>query len=96
MQDGPLPEGRDGAGDEGAGSDAAGDGKAADLGAGALGPALTMVQAAEILGMSERQLRRWHRGYEKYGYDGLNLRPVIRCPHSFTGSCSEPEKQQSM
>ncbi len=37
----------------------------------AMAKRLTWVQAAEILGMSERQLRRWHRGYEKYGYDGL-------------------------
>ena len=28
-------------------------------------------QAAEILGISDRQMRRWHRRYEKYGYDGL-------------------------
>ena len=37
----------------------------------AMAKRLTWVQAAEILGMGERQLRRWHRGYEKYGYDGL-------------------------
>src|SRR5215467_5738248 len=27
--------------------------------------------AAEILGMSDRSLRRWRKRYEKYGYDGL-------------------------
>ena len=28
-------------------------------------------QAAEIMGISDRQMRRWHRRYEKFGYDGL-------------------------
>jgi transposase len=28
-------------------------------------------QAAEIIGISERQMRRWHRRYEQFGYDGL-------------------------
>ena len=28
-------------------------------------------QAAEIIGISDRQMRRWHRRYELYGYDGL-------------------------
>jgi len=27
--------------------------------------------AAEILGMSDRSLRRWRKRYEKHGYDGL-------------------------
>lgn len=29
------------------------------------------LQAAEILGISARQMRRWKNRYEKYGYDGL-------------------------
>jgi len=29
------------------------------------------IQAADILGMSARQMRRWKRRYEHYGYDGL-------------------------
>jgi transposase len=28
-------------------------------------------QAAEIIGISERQMRRWHRRYKKWGYDGM-------------------------
>lgn len=32
---------------------------------------LTWGQAAEILGLSERQLRRWRERYETHGYDGL-------------------------
>ena len=33
--------------------------------------ALKWHEAAEILGVSERQLRRWRERYEEYGYDGL-------------------------
>ena len=29
------------------------------------------IQAAEILGISDRQMRRWKRRYETHGYDGL-------------------------
>ncbi len=32
---------------------------------------LKWYQAAEILGISDRQMRRWKRRYEKWGYDGL-------------------------
>ena len=32
---------------------------------------ITWWQAAEIIGISDRQMRRWHRRYEVYGYDGL-------------------------
>src|SRR5579859_1206759 len=28
-------------------------------------------QAAEILGISDRSLRRWRRRYQEHGYDGL-------------------------
>ena len=32
---------------------------------------INWIQAAEILGMSDRQLRRWRRRWDKDGYDGL-------------------------
>ena len=32
---------------------------------------INWIQAAEILGMSDRQLRRWRRNWDKYGYGGL-------------------------
>src|SRR5713226_6125461 len=37
----------------------------------AMAKRITWWQAAEILGSSDRQMRRWRRRYEKYGYDGL-------------------------
>jgi transposase len=37
----------------------------------AFGGKLTWIQAAEILGMSCRQLRRWKERWEEQGYDGL-------------------------
>src|SRR3972149_10194481 len=37
----------------------------------AIGKRITWWQAAEILGMSCRSLRRWKWRYEEYGYDGL-------------------------
>ncbi len=39
---------------------------------------LNWMQAAEILGMSDRQLRRWRGHWEKYGYDGLFDRRMRR------------------
>src|SRR5689334_5086768 len=32
---------------------------------------INWIQAAEILGMSDRQLRRWRGNWAKYGYNGL-------------------------
>lgn len=32
---------------------------------------INWIQAAEILGMSDRQLRRWRKNWDKYGYGGL-------------------------
>ncbi len=32
---------------------------------------INWIQAAEILGISSRQMRRWKKRYELYGYDGL-------------------------
>ena len=37
----------------------------------ALAKKLTWWQAAEVLGISDRQMRRWKKRYEAYGYDGL-------------------------
>jgi transposase len=32
---------------------------------------ITWWQAAEIIGISDRQMRRWRERYEQHGYDGL-------------------------
>lgn len=37
----------------------------------AVGKRITWWQAAEIIGISDRQMRRWKQRYETYGYDGL-------------------------
>ena len=37
----------------------------------ALGKRITWWQAAEIIGISNRQMRRWKRLYEQEGYDSL-------------------------
>src|SRR5215475_3534507 len=37
----------------------------------AMAKKITWWQAAEIIGISDRSMRRWHQRYEKYGYDGL-------------------------
>src|SRR3990172_235766 len=37
----------------------------------AIGKRITWWQAAEIIGISDRQMRRWKRRYERCGYDGL-------------------------
>jgi transposase len=37
----------------------------------AIAKRITWWQAAEIIGISDRQMRRWKRRYEDYGYDGL-------------------------
>jgi len=37
----------------------------------AIGKRITWWQAAEILGISDRQMRRWRWRYEQHGYDGL-------------------------
>jgi transposase len=55
-----LPEGRSGAGDESTGSDFAGHGEEDPW-----------WQAAEIIGLSDRSMRRWRERYEEFGYDGL-------------------------
>src|SRR6266571_3450706 len=37
----------------------------------AMAKKVTWWQAAEIIGISDRQMRRWRERYEKFGYDGL-------------------------
>src|SRR5271157_4084559 len=37
----------------------------------ALAKKITWWQAAEIIGISDRSMRRWHERYEAHGYDGL-------------------------
>jgi transposase len=37
----------------------------------ALAKRITWWQAAEIIGISDRQMRRWRERYEEFGYDGL-------------------------
>jgi transposase len=37
---------------------------------GALGKKITWWQAAEIIGISDRSMRRWRQRYEEHGYDG--------------------------
>src|ERR1700684_4526421 len=42
----------------------------------ALAKKITWWQAAEIMGITDRQMRRWHWRYKEYGYDGLLDRRV--------------------
>src|ERR1700731_1582785 len=42
----------------------------------ALAKKITWWQAAEIIGITDRQMRRWHWRYKEYGYDGLLDRRV--------------------
>ena len=37
----------------------------------AMAKKITWWQAAEIIGIGDRQMRRWKRRYELHGYDGL-------------------------
>ena len=37
----------------------------------ALARKITWGQAAEIIGIRDRQMRRWKQRYEEFGYDGL-------------------------
>jgi len=40
----------------------------------AIAKSISWWQAAEIIGISDRQMRRWRRRWEKFGYDGLRNR----------------------
>jgi len=42
-------------------------------------------EAAEVVGISDRQIRRWERWHEKYGYDGLLDRREASQPQGGTG-----------
>jgi transposase len=37
----------------------------------AMAKSITWGRAAQIIGISDRQMRRWHERYEEHGYDGL-------------------------
>jgi transposase len=37
----------------------------------AMAKKITWWQAAEIIGISDRQMRRWRERHEEFGYDGL-------------------------
>src|SRR5580692_6927048 len=37
----------------------------------AMAKKINWLQAAEIIGISDRQMRRWRERYQEYGYDGL-------------------------
>ncbi len=37
----------------------------------AMAKKITWWQAAEIIGLSDRSMRRWRERYEEHGYDGL-------------------------
>ena len=43
----------------------------------AMSGAINWIQAAEILGMSDRQLRRWKKRWDKHGYEGLFESPRV-------------------
>jgi transposase len=44
----------------------------------AMSKSITWWQAAEIIGISDRQMRRWHERYQEFGYDGLYDRRLGR------------------
>jgi len=37
----------------------------------AMAKKITRWQAAEVLGISDRHMRRWRETYQEFGYDGL-------------------------
>jgi len=42
----------------------------------AIAKRMTWWQAVEVIGISDRQMRRWRRRWEKCGYDGLLAPPT--------------------
>jgi transposase len=44
----------------------------------AMAKKITWCQAAEIIGISDRQMRRWYQRYQEFGYDGLYDRRLGR------------------
>lgn len=57
----------------------------------AMSGSINWIQAAEILGMSDRQLRRWRTRWGKHGYDGLYDRRARR-PSPKRVSLADAEK----
>lgn len=43
-----------------------------------IGGKINWIQAAEIIGVSTRTMRRWRQRYREYGYDGLFDRRLKR------------------
>jgi len=39
----------------------------------AMAKKITWWQAAEIIGISDRHMRRWRERYEEFGYDGCSI-----------------------
>ena len=39
----------------------------------AMAKRITWWQAAEIIGISDRHMRRWRERYEEFGYDGCSI-----------------------
>jgi transposase len=48
------------------------------------------MHAAEIIGISDRSMRRWRRRYEEHGYDGLSTNRILAhlCQGGAPGACS--------
>jgi len=58
----------------------------------AMAKKITWWQVAEIIGISERQMRRWYQRYREFGYDGLFDRRLGRpspnvCPWRRSNGC---------
>src|SRR2546422_9293680 len=51
----------------------------------AMAKRITWWQAAEIIGISDRQMRRWRERYEEFGYDGF-VRPAAGQALAETGA----------
>jgi transposase len=55
----------------------------------AMAKKITWGQAAEIIGISDRRMRRWFQRYQEFGYDGLFDRR-LGCPAR--SACQGPSK----
>jgi hypothetical protein len=62
----------------------------------ALAKKITWWQAAEIIGISDRHMRRWRERYEEFGYDGLFDRLLPRRQGRKLGSHALLEGQARM
>src|SRR5271165_2785562 len=56
----------------------------------AMAKKITWWQAAEIIGISDRQMRRWRERLEEFGYDGLFDRPPSGHGGAGVGAVSGP------